>query len=486
MASEGTADLASVRASAMKVAQQLIDKGQKADAIEVLTVWASAANDAEGHKLLAEALRHDAASPLAKAAFAKMEGISGDDSMLEAARQKWNAAEIAKKEKEGRKPVGGWQAEVGYNNNVKYKDQVFHIQTEDSGVKRPHIITHLFADGGRILKSYKRTYASLINNVDDLSSHVRAWMKGQHKEMYIALREGRFDGIIEGREHGAMDTLEGPPNPDLKKGQAAAAAKAGGPVSEAKPEARASMPSAPEARPAVVTGADTPRPPVQQTRARLHVIRALGDGPILHEVRNDTAVIGKDGDVVIVGDKFTSPRHASLSFRGGKLEIEDVGSLNGTFLRIRQPVELEFGDVFIAGDQLLRLERNPPPNDGPDSSPTYFYSSPKWPTTFRVAQLWEAGCPGLCVVARGSALQVGRSGSDLNFPQDFWLNDAHCLVEDQGGDQQKGFFMLTDLGSRGGTFVKVRGPTRLNTGDEILIGRTRLRVELLNQPKLAS
>ena len=39
---------------------------------------------------------------------------------------------------------------LGFNNNFKHKGSVYHIQTEDSGVKHPHIITHLFADGGRI------------------------------------------------------------------------------------------------------------------------------------------------------------------------------------------------------------------------------------------------------------------------------------------------------------------------------------------------
>ena len=41
--------------------------------------------------------------------------------------------------------------QLGFNNNVRHKGRVFHIQTEDSGIKHPHIITHLFADGGRIL-----------------------------------------------------------------------------------------------------------------------------------------------------------------------------------------------------------------------------------------------------------------------------------------------------------------------------------------------
>ena len=50
-------ELISSRDTAMRVAEILLKKGAKNDAIEVLTVWASAKNDADGHKLLAEALR---------------------------------------------------------------------------------------------------------------------------------------------------------------------------------------------------------------------------------------------------------------------------------------------------------------------------------------------------------------------------------------------------------------------------------------------
>src|SRR5690606_34821597 len=32
----------------------------------------------------------------------------------------------------------------GFNHNIKHKGRIFHIQTEDSGPKNPHIITHLF------------------------------------------------------------------------------------------------------------------------------------------------------------------------------------------------------------------------------------------------------------------------------------------------------------------------------------------------------
>jgi hypothetical protein len=88
---------------------------------------------------------------------------------------------------------------LGYNNNVRHNGKVFHIQTEDSGVKYGHIITHLFMDGGRILKSVKTSYAEYIGN-ERVGDIVREMMKQQHKAMFIALRDGKFDALAEGKE----------------------------------------------------------------------------------------------------------------------------------------------------------------------------------------------------------------------------------------------------------------------------------------------
>src|SRR5262249_55609394 len=79
---------------------------------------------------------------------------------------------------------------LGFNNNVKHRGRLFHIQTEDSGIKHPHVITHLFMDGGRILKTVKTSYAEHIGS-ERLGEVVRELMKEQHKMMFIALREGQ-------------------------------------------------------------------------------------------------------------------------------------------------------------------------------------------------------------------------------------------------------------------------------------------------------
>src|SRR5450755_4028174 len=105
---------------------------------------------------------------------------------------------------------------LGYNNNVRHKNRVFHIQTEDSGVKYGHIITHLFMDGGRILKSVKTSYAEYVDN-DRMGEIVREMMKQQHKAMFIALRDGKFDPIIDGAADASQATravaAESPPRP---------------------------------------------------------------------------------------------------------------------------------------------------------------------------------------------------------------------------------------------------------------------------------
>src|SRR5690606_5952016 len=83
---------------------------------------------------------------------------------------------------------------LGYNNNVRHRGRVFHIQTEDSGVANPRIMTHLFADGGRIVKSTRTDYSEHLGR-PDLVDTVRALMKEQHKAMFVALRGGELDDL---------------------------------------------------------------------------------------------------------------------------------------------------------------------------------------------------------------------------------------------------------------------------------------------------
>ena len=141
---------------------------------------------------------------------------------------------------------------LGYNNNVRHRGKVFHIQTEDSGVKYGHIITHLFMDGGRILKSVKTGYAEYIGN-ERMADIVREMMKQQHKAMFIALRDGKFDSIIEGAESASRQSFPAasvPPAAASSSTMAAAAhARAGGMTPSPTAPARLGSPVAPAVAP---------------------------------------------------------------------------------------------------------------------------------------------------------------------------------------------------------------------------------------------
>ncbi|MFA6823607.1 MAG: hypothetical protein WCR32_07370 [Geobacter sp.] len=80
---------------------------------------------------------------------------------------------------------------LGYNHNITYKGDVFHIQTEDSGVKNPHVITLLYRDGV-ILCSKKTSYADILK-IEQLEAVVEDLMKEQHKDMLRRLKSGEFD-----------------------------------------------------------------------------------------------------------------------------------------------------------------------------------------------------------------------------------------------------------------------------------------------------
>ena len=80
---------------------------------------------------------------------------------------------------------------VGFNHNIMYKGEVFHVQTEDSGLANPHIITLLYR-GGTIIASKKTSYADILK-VDGLAQVVESIMKEQHKDMLRRLKTGEFD-----------------------------------------------------------------------------------------------------------------------------------------------------------------------------------------------------------------------------------------------------------------------------------------------------
>jgi FHA domain len=279
---------------------------------------------------------------------------------------------------------------------------------------------------------------------------------------------------------GAAPTISTPPPP-------APAAPASSPLAAAAPEpapvAKGGVaPSARQRSKSGVVIAPAGGMPAARTAAELytlHVLRSLGGGPGRYAVGRRDTVIGAAGEISLPGETFCHPREAMLKYREGRLFVERLEGNNGVFLRIQKPVVMGYGEEFIVGDQLLRVEENPLSDDAPDPDPTYFSSSPRWPSAFRVVQILAGGARGACLVARGSTLQVGSVIGDLILSGDPLVDAQHCLVEEQASS-----ILLTDLESRNGVFVRTRGRQELVNGDEIVIGRTHLVVDIEPQATL--
>jgi len=208
-------------------------------------------------------------------------------------------------------------------------------------------------------------------------------------------------------------------------------------------------------------------------KAKLILIRGEGMDGLSFHLKSENHVVGRDGQLQFPDDPFVSRRHANFFYRDGKLVVRDEGSLNGVYIRVRGTVDLAPGDTFLAGEQMFKLDPTPKPSDGQAPDGTYFYSSPKHPSPFRLGQQLQGGAAGMTVCARSHSLQIGREGGDLTFPSDLYMSSAHCRI-----DERDGRYSLTDLNSRNGTYVRIKAERELAHGDYVFIGRKLLRVEL--------
>jgi len=93
--------------------------------------------------------------------------------------------------------------------------------------------------------------------------------------------------------------------------------------------------------------------------ASLEVRQNLRGGQTGWVFRPDGEVVtlGREGnDINFPDDPFISGHHAELRLAGGVLSVTDLGSRNGTFVRIDGERVLKHGDYVFMGQQLLRVE----------------------------------------------------------------------------------------------------------------------------------
>jgi hypothetical protein len=113
--------------------------------------------------------------------------------------------------------------------------------------------------------------------------------------------------------------------------------------------------------------------PAAPRYARLSQRTVEGVTRDVYYVRKVETVLGREsGDVVFTEDPFLSRRHAAIRVLGresagarpspgakpGEVDfaLVDLGSSNGSFIRIRNEIDLVPGDHFRVGQQLFRVD----------------------------------------------------------------------------------------------------------------------------------
>jgi pSer/pThr/pTyr-binding forkhead associated (FHA) protein len=94
--------------------------------------------------------------------------------------------------------------------------------------------------------------------------------------------------------------------------------------------------------------------------SKMKLIQRLRGGEIgmIYRSRAETISIGREGnDVNFLDDPFISGRHAQITMNAdGQVTLTDLGSKNGTFVRVTDESPLGHGDYVFLGQQLLRVE----------------------------------------------------------------------------------------------------------------------------------
>jgi hypothetical protein len=212
-------------------------------------------------------------------------------------------------------------------------------------------------------------------------------------------------------------------------------------------------------------------PVAARPRVLLRVVRADGGAETVIPMRGEIMTAGTTGDLALADDPFVAPIQVRFFFSGGRLAVEDAGGGNGVFVRLRAERELAVGGELRLGRQRLLLELVPPPTPADDG--TLAWGSPDPGYRLRIIQLLDGGIRGAAFPLREGDNLLGRETGDIAFPTDGFVSGRHAVLKARGER-----LVVRDVGSSNGTFLRLTNAVFVDSGDQFLIGRELVRVEL--------
>ena len=174
-------------------------------------------------------------------------------------------------------------------------------------------------------------------------------------------------------------------------------------------------------------------------------------------------------DAVFDDDSTMSPLHARVESRGSGAVLQDMGSLNGVFLRATDKTLLHDNDIIRAGDHFFLFESLTIERFVEDTG-TEFYASPCRGECFRLVEILRGGRRGRACMAPDGGIVVGRTEGDFTFPEDEKMSPRHFTIRwtQRGG-------ILIDK-SANGTFVQIHEETSVARQSLFFVGERLFEV----------
>jgi pSer/pThr/pTyr-binding forkhead associated (FHA) protein len=204
--------------------------------------------------------------------------------------------------------------------------------------------------------------------------------------------------------------------------------------------------------------------------ARLALIRPDGSEGGSFDVMEPEITLGRGAGPLFDNDAYLSPQHARMVFSGADVLVEDLGSLNGIYVRIVEPEPLHPGDVIRVGQELLRYD--PITDPAPLDDGTEVLGSPNPGYWGRLSLIVSRTADGSAFPLMGDEMDLGRERGDILFSDDGYVSGKHAKIylADNG-------VFLSDLGSSNGSFIRLAEPRRVPYGTYLLIGQQLFRLE---------
>jgi class 3 adenylate cyclase/pSer/pThr/pTyr-binding forkhead associated (FHA) protein len=213
-------------------------------------------------------------------------------------------------------------------------------------------------------------------------------------------------------------------------------------------------------------------------RPRFTIARVFPDGSLgaRYPLDRPGMIAGQQGEICLVDDPSVAAQHARFTQLGSGVYVEDLGSPQGVYLRLREPYRLKNGDAIRIGGQKFRFiteaTESPAGSNASANGTALFPGSPATGLSISsLVSLDPSDQENGRFVLQTAETSFGRSKGTHIFPDDLFMSSSHARIMVQGGE-----YFVDDLGSTNGTFVRIRKRTLAREGDTVMVGGQLLRI----------